>query len=255
MGGDGPGPRRSGRGPAASPIRPGPARAATGRRSRRSTPRSSGPRLDASSDRTEDAEVLVVSFGTTAACSSTAWSTSCGPTGCGSARSAPSRCGRSPATRSPRPPQGCSHVLVYELNAGQMVDDVRMHAADRTVDSLHRRRLPGRFRYAPGRPPRRRELRRRVLPAGRRARPRASRSGPRRRPGGAPHDRRHPCGRRAPLARGGRLQAGPPPVLRARAVPGVRAPRRLAVVLEVLDRARALASGGHRSSGTVATRR
>jgi 2-oxoglutarate ferredoxin oxidoreductase subunit alpha len=29
--------------------------------------------------------------------------------------------------------RGCRHVLVYELNAGQMVDDVRMHAADRSV--------------------------------------------------------------------------------------------------------------------------
>jgi 2-oxoglutarate ferredoxin oxidoreductase subunit alpha len=29
--------------------------------------------------------------------------------------------------------RGCSHVLVYELNGGQMVDDVRMYAADRTV--------------------------------------------------------------------------------------------------------------------------
>jgi 2-oxoglutarate ferredoxin oxidoreductase subunit alpha len=29
--------------------------------------------------------------------------------------------------------RGCSHVLVYELNAGQLVDDVRMHAADRSV--------------------------------------------------------------------------------------------------------------------------
>jgi len=29
--------------------------------------------------------------------------------------------------------RGCSHVLVYELNGGQMVDDVRMYAADRSV--------------------------------------------------------------------------------------------------------------------------
>jgi 2-oxoglutarate ferredoxin oxidoreductase subunit alpha len=29
--------------------------------------------------------------------------------------------------------RGCSHVLVYELNAGQLVDDVRMHAYDRSV--------------------------------------------------------------------------------------------------------------------------
>jgi len=29
--------------------------------------------------------------------------------------------------------RGCRLVLVYELNAGQMVDDVRMHAADRSV--------------------------------------------------------------------------------------------------------------------------
>jgi 2-oxoglutarate ferredoxin oxidoreductase subunit alpha len=28
---------------------------------------------------------------------------------------------------------GCGHVLVYELNAGQMIDDVRIHAADRSV--------------------------------------------------------------------------------------------------------------------------
>jgi 2-oxoglutarate/2-oxoacid ferredoxin oxidoreductase subunit alpha len=29
--------------------------------------------------------------------------------------------------------RGCAHVLVYELNAGQLVDDVRMHATDRAV--------------------------------------------------------------------------------------------------------------------------
>jgi 2-oxoglutarate ferredoxin oxidoreductase subunit alpha len=29
--------------------------------------------------------------------------------------------------------KGCSRVLVYELNAGQMVDDVRMYAEDRSV--------------------------------------------------------------------------------------------------------------------------
>jgi 2-oxoglutarate ferredoxin oxidoreductase subunit alpha len=29
--------------------------------------------------------------------------------------------------------RGCAQVLVYELNAGQMVDDVRMYAADRSA--------------------------------------------------------------------------------------------------------------------------
>ena len=28
---------------------------------------------------------------------------------------------------------GCKHVLVYELNGGQMIDDVRMYTADRSV--------------------------------------------------------------------------------------------------------------------------
>ena len=29
--------------------------------------------------------------------------------------------------------RGCTHVLVYELNGGQMIDDVRMYAHDRAV--------------------------------------------------------------------------------------------------------------------------
>ena len=72
----------------------------------------------------DGARHLVVSFGTT------------GPfvdyvvdelraEGTRSARSARSRCGRSRPKRSPTAAAGCEQVLVYELNAGQMVDDVR----------------------------------------------------------------------------------------------------------------------------------
>jgi len=64
--------------------------------------------------------------------SSTGWSTSCAPRACRSvvpahhAVALPS-VGLEEATR------GKQHVLVYELNAGQMVDDVRMYAHDRSV--------------------------------------------------------------------------------------------------------------------------
>ena len=86
------------------PNTPGPGPTAPGRRSRRSTPRSSGRRLDtrATAPRTPTSSW---SPSGRPARSSTAWSTSCGPTGCGSGRSAPSRCGPSPATRWPRPPR------------------------------------------------------------------------------------------------------------------------------------------------------
>ena len=42
-----------------------------------------------------------------------------------------------------------SRVLVFELNAGQMLDDVRMHAADRSTGAVHRRREHRRVRPAP----------------------------------------------------------------------------------------------------------
>ena len=58
--------------------------------------------------------------------SSTTSSTSCAPKVTRSARSARSRCGRSRARRSPQAAAGCEQVLVYELNAGQMIDDVRL---------------------------------------------------------------------------------------------------------------------------------
>ncbi len=50
-----------------------------------------------------------------------------------SARSGPSPCGRFPAVGLAEATKGCRRVLVYELNAGQMVDDVRMYAEDRSV--------------------------------------------------------------------------------------------------------------------------
>jgi len=84
------------------------------------------------SDRTEDAEVLVVSFGTTGVFVDRVVD---------ELRADGLRIGSfRPITLWPFPgdalaeaTRGCSHVLVYELNAGQMVDDVRMHAADRSV--------------------------------------------------------------------------------------------------------------------------
>jgi 2-oxoglutarate/2-oxoacid ferredoxin oxidoreductase subunit alpha len=83
-------------------------------------------------DRTEDADVLIVSFGTTSVFVDRLVD---------ELREAGIRAGSfRPVTLWPFPgdaleeaSRGCTQVLVYELNAGQMVDDVRMHAADRTV--------------------------------------------------------------------------------------------------------------------------
>ncbi len=82
------------------------------------------------SDGAEDAEVLVVSFGTTAVfVDRVVEELRAEGVPIGSFR---------PITLWPFPgdaleaaTEGCRHVLVYELNAGQMLDDVRMHAADR----------------------------------------------------------------------------------------------------------------------------
>ena len=60
----------------------------------------------------------------------TTWSTSCAPTACGSARSARSPCGPSPRRRWPTRPSGCRAVLVFEVNAGQMIDDVRLSVGE-----------------------------------------------------------------------------------------------------------------------------
>ena len=46
---------------------------------------------------------------------------------------------------------GCEQVLVYELNAGQMVDDVRLAVNGAVPVHSHRRREPGRVGHAPGR--------------------------------------------------------------------------------------------------------
>jgi 2-oxoglutarate ferredoxin oxidoreductase subunit alpha len=83
-------------------------------------------------NRAGDAEVLVVSFGTTAIFVDRVVD---------ELRAEGVRIGSfRPITLWPFPgaalaeaTQGCAHVLVYELNAGQMVDDVRMHAADRSA--------------------------------------------------------------------------------------------------------------------------
>jgi 2-oxoglutarate ferredoxin oxidoreductase subunit alpha len=81
-------------------------------------------------DGADDAEVLVVSFGTTAVFVDRVVE---------ELRAEGVRIGSfRPITLWPFPgealaaaTEGCRHVLVYELNAGQMLDDVRMHAADR----------------------------------------------------------------------------------------------------------------------------
>jgi 2-oxoglutarate/2-oxoacid ferredoxin oxidoreductase subunit alpha len=83
-------------------------------------------------DRVEDADVLLVSFGTTAVFVDRVVD---------DLRAAGIRAGSfRPVTLWPFPgralaeaTEGCAQVLVYELNAGQLIDDVRMHAADRSV--------------------------------------------------------------------------------------------------------------------------
>ena len=83
-------------------------------------------------DRTDDADVLLVSFGTTSVfVDRVVDDLRADGIKAGSFR---------PVTLWPfagdalkDASSGCSHVLVYELNAGQLVDDVRMHAADRSV--------------------------------------------------------------------------------------------------------------------------
>jgi 2-oxoglutarate ferredoxin oxidoreductase subunit alpha len=88
------------------------------------------PRFEARG--TEDAEILVVSFGTTAIFVDRVVD---------ELRAEGVRIGSfRPITLWPFPgealteaTEGCAQVLVYELNAGQMVDDVRMFAADRSV--------------------------------------------------------------------------------------------------------------------------
>jgi 2-oxoglutarate ferredoxin oxidoreductase subunit alpha len=82
--------------------------------------------------RDEDAEVLLLSFGTTSVFVERVVD---------QLRAQGVRAGSfRPVTLWPFPGEalekatrGCTHVLVYELNAGQLVDDVRMHATDRTV--------------------------------------------------------------------------------------------------------------------------
>jgi 2-oxoglutarate ferredoxin oxidoreductase subunit alpha len=84
------------------------------------------------SDRTEDAEVLLVSFGTTGVFVDRVVD---------ELRAEGVRIGSfRPVTLWPFPgdaleeaTRGCSHVLVYELNAGQMLDDVRIYASDRSA--------------------------------------------------------------------------------------------------------------------------
>jgi 2-oxoglutarate ferredoxin oxidoreductase subunit alpha len=84
------------------------------------------------SDRTEDAEVLLVSFGTTAVFVDRVVD---------DLRAAGIRAGSfRPVTLWPfagaalaEASRDCRQVLVYELNAGQLVEDVRMYAADRSV--------------------------------------------------------------------------------------------------------------------------
>jgi 2-oxoglutarate ferredoxin oxidoreductase subunit alpha len=88
------------------------------------------PRFEA--HQTEDAEILVVSFGTTAIFVDRVVD---------ELRSEGVRIGSfRPITLWPFPGEALaeatrrsSQVLVYELNAGQMVDDVRIYAADRSV--------------------------------------------------------------------------------------------------------------------------
>jgi 2-oxoglutarate ferredoxin oxidoreductase subunit alpha len=83
-------------------------------------------------DRADDAEIMLVSFGTTAVFVERVVD---------DLRAAGIRAGSfRPVTLWPfagaaleEVTRDCRHVLVYELNAGQLVEDVRMYAADRSV--------------------------------------------------------------------------------------------------------------------------
>ncbi len=86
------------------------------------------------SNAAEDAEILLVSFGTTSVfVDRVVEELRAGGIRAGSFR---------PVTLWPFPGQaleeatrGCRRVLVYEINAGQLVDDVRIHASDRSAVS------------------------------------------------------------------------------------------------------------------------
>lgn len=82
--------------------------------------------------RTDDADVVLVSFGTTSVfVDSVVDELREDGVRVGSFR--PITLWPFPGDALEQATRGCAHVLVYELNAGQLVDDVRMHAADRSV--------------------------------------------------------------------------------------------------------------------------
>ena len=102
--------------------RPRPALAQRRRQVRRNRPGRGAPRRP----HVDDARHLVVSFGTTGPVRRLRRRRAARRGPRASARSVRSRSGRSRPTRSRRAAAGCEQVLVYELNAGQMVDDVRL---------------------------------------------------------------------------------------------------------------------------------
>ena len=84
------------------------------------------------SNSAEDADVLLVSFGTTSVfVERVAEELRADGIRVGTFR--PVTLWPFPGAALEEATRGCSHVLVYELNAGQLVDDVRMYAADRSV--------------------------------------------------------------------------------------------------------------------------
>ena len=93
------------------------------RRCRRASSRWSRP---ASLD---DAEVVVVAFGTPGEVRARRGRRRCGPRAHGSGSSGPSRCCRSRREPSRRRRSGARRVAVYENNQGQMIDDVRLAVA------------------------------------------------------------------------------------------------------------------------------
>jgi 2-oxoglutarate ferredoxin oxidoreductase subunit alpha len=82
--------------------------------------------------RSEDADILVVSFGTTSVFVDRVVD-ELREEGLAVGSFRPITLWPFPAEGLAEATHGCAHVLVYELNAGQMVDDVRMYAADRSV--------------------------------------------------------------------------------------------------------------------------
>ena len=94
---------------------------------------------------TDDADVVVVAFGTPAKYVRAAVARLRGRRRAGRVRASDHAAARSRPTPSPRAAAGARVVAVYENNQGQMVDDVRLAVAGAVPGRVHRRPQPRRL--------------------------------------------------------------------------------------------------------------